>query len=85
MFSFARTWKGLAAAIATAASLLGLGAVAHGGLTVYATTSSVKALEARTLALEVSQNKVTDKLDSVSEKLDLAIELLGGPNRHNGK
>jgi hypothetical protein len=84
MSSFTRYWKGFIAALAAVATLMGLGAVLHGGATAYASASSVKALELRTTAIEVSQSKVVEKLDSVSGKLDLAIDLLA-PNRCAGK
>jgi hypothetical protein len=79
MKTFSTYWKTIAKASAACATLVGLGIVLHGGATAYASTASVKALEVRIGYVEASQTKVESKLDSVDQKLDLAIELLRSP------
>jgi hypothetical protein len=71
-------WKRWTAALASIAGLLALGAVLHGGATAYASADRVAKLEGRTQCMEHAQVRIEEKLQSLDEKLDLTIRLLGG-------
>jgi hypothetical protein len=75
---FRTYWKNWTKILSSVAGLLALGAMLHGGATAYASADRVAKLEVRTQCVEVSQARIEERLQSVDEKLDLAIRLLGG-------